>query len=73
MEENKMIINFSQLLSNEGEVYLQKLQPNNEFYYLNVTNFDWRKIDEEPSKSQHYNFIEDDEIRNSLLLKDNDL
>lgn len=73
MEEAKMIINFSQIFSEESEVNLFELESQEGSYYLKNESGTWKVVDEYFSEIHHYNDIEDDEIRNSLLIKDNDI
>ena len=68
-----MIINFSQIFSEENEINLFELESQQRVYYLKNDSRNWEVRDEYSSEMHHYNDIEDDEIRNSLLIKDNDI
>ena len=54
-------------------IYLFELESQQRVYYLKNDSGSWEVRDKYSSEMHHYNDIEDDEIRNSLLIKDNDI
>ena len=73
MEGGNMIVNFSQIYSGEKEVNLFEVETQNESYYIKNDISNWDVSDESSSEIHHYNDIEDNELRNALLIRDNDI